>query len=120
MNCVQKFKFNYDSDNDDLFIYSGVKSKGAVELGELVFDFDSEGRLVALEIMSVTSFLEDLIGKEIGVDKKMLESLKMCKVDVKVHQNLLLIKILLVLEDKEIPVPLSVPSVVETSPALKY
>lgn len=117
---MQEFKFNYDSENDDLFIYSEkLKSKGAVELGSLVFDFDLNGNLVAIEIMNAIQLLNDLIGKEI-VDKKILESIKTCKVSVKIHQNLMLIMIVLIVEHKEVSIPISVPRVVESSPSLNY
>jgi len=37
---MEDFKFDYDSENDDLFIYlPKVKSAGAVEMGNFIFDF---------------------------------------------------------------------------------
>ena len=38
---MKDFKFDYDEENDDLFIYlEGKKSAGAVEIGDFIVDFD--------------------------------------------------------------------------------
>lgn len=49
---MKDFKIDYDVENDSLFVYlEGAKSKGAVEIGNFVLDFDCENNLVAMEIL---------------------------------------------------------------------
>ena len=47
---MQKFNFDYDQNNDSLFLYlADQKSKGSVEFGDFVFDFNSKKELVGME-----------------------------------------------------------------------
>lgn len=65
-----KVKFSYDKENDDLFIYlPKSKSAGAIELGNFVFDFDENGKLVAIQIINASKvfskkFFENLKNEE--------------------------------------------------------
>lgn|SRR3989338_8611314 len=118
---MQKFNFSYDKENDDLFIYSSKsKSKGCVELGNLVFDYDSKGELVGLQIMKASASLEDMSGQKISIVSEILKNLKECKVETKLKNNLLTIKVYLFSDAKEIASVISVPSIIESSPSLAY
>jgi len=56
---MKNFNFNYDSENDNLFVYlEGKKSEGAVELGNVILDFDDNYNLVAMQILNVTDFFQ--------------------------------------------------------------
>ncbi len=40
---MQKFNFSYDKENDDLFLFSPKsKSKGSIDLGQIVLDFNNK------------------------------------------------------------------------------
>ena len=118
---MKEFKFDYDSENDDLFIYSGKeKSKGAVEMGDLIFDFNSNKDLVALEIMNASKFIQEMLGKSILIDKKFLENIKSCSLEVRQHQNMLLVRLLILSSRGKVAVPITVPNVKSPSPALLY
>ncbi len=68
---MKEFKFDYDSENDDLFIYSGKsKSKGSVELGDIIFDSDSDGNIVAIQIMNAVKFIKEIVGDKYPISKK--------------------------------------------------
>ena len=61
---MEKFSFNYDVENDDLFVYlKGKKSSGAIELGNFILDFDNKGDLVAMQILNVSEVLSKIISK---------------------------------------------------------
>ncbi|MBU3923369.1 MAG: DUF2283 domain-containing protein [Nanoarchaeota archaeon] len=61
---MMDFKIDYDLESDDLFVYlEGKKSKGAVEAGNFVFDFDEAGSLVAIQIMEASKTLGILLTK---------------------------------------------------------
>lgn len=116
---MQKFEFSYDKDNDDLFLYSPKsKSKGSVELGDFILDFNSKKQLVGIQLMHATELIKDLIGENISTLKNLLKNLKSCKVEIKPKNNLLIIKIYLLSGVKEIAPVISVPSIRESSPAL--
>ena len=119
---MQKFNFMYDSDNDDLFLYSSKsKSRGSVEFGNIIFDFNSRKQLVGIQLMGASKILGDMI-KEKSVDnmKLFLETLKDCRVNIKDNSNMLIVKFLLVGKSQEIEPVLSVPKIDESSPSLAY
>ena len=67
---MEQFKFDYDKDNDSLFVYSGKnKSEGAVEVGDFVFDFDKSGNLVAIEIFNASEIFKEILTKMIELSK---------------------------------------------------
>ncbi len=67
---MQNFKFDYDKENDSLFVYlEGAKSNGAVELGDFVFDFDKKGNLTAIEIFNVSEIFKEVLSKMIELSQ---------------------------------------------------
>ena len=119
---MQKFNFNYDSDNDDLFLFSPKsKSRGSVEFGNIIFDFNSRKQLVGIQLMNASKILKDMI-KEKSIDNMnhFLENLKDCHVEIKDNSNMLIVKFLLISDIQEIEPILSVPKITESSPALAY
>jgi len=118
---MQKFKFSYDKENDDLFLYNPKsKSKGSVELGDLILDYNTKKEFVGMQIIGASKLLKDLLTDDLSAIKNVLGSLQDCKVDVKIKNNLLILKIFLFGKVKEIAPIISVPSIIESSPALAY
>ena len=114
---MQEFKFSYDKENDDLLLYNPKsKSKGSVELGDIVLDFDSKKTLVGIQIMNASKMIKD-ITNDSGV-KTLLQKLKKCQIEVKPKNNMLLIKLYLISGNKEISPVLNVPAITQSSPAL--
>jgi len=67
---MQNFKFDYDKENDGLFVYlEGSKSNGAVEVGDFVFDFDKSGNLVAIEIFNASEIFREVLSKMIELSE---------------------------------------------------
>lgn len=110
------YKFSYDSEHDDLFVYTDEKSKGSVEMGNFVFDFNQDGKLVALEVLNASKTFAKLMEHSI----RALKSLKSCQIDAANMRNMIMIKISLFYENGEITTTLFAPRVTETSPALEY
>lgn len=118
---MRKFKFSYDKYTDDLFLHrANTKSKGSVELGDLIFDYNSKKELVGMQIINASKMIKDLVGGDKATIKEVLDNLNECKLDIKKKNNLLIIKIRLSSKLKEIQPTLSVPSIIESSPALAY
>lgn len=74
-------KFSYDAENDILFIHKGFsddeKFKGNIDVGDLVLDLSTKGRIRGIEIMNVTKFFKKL--ECVKIKKIVLES--MCSAD---------------------------------------
>jgi uncharacterized protein YuzE len=119
---MQKFNFSYDKENDDLFIFNPKsKSRGSVELGNIILDFNAKKELVGIQIMDASNIIADIINeKSYSLVKKLLSNLKSCRVDIKPKGNFLIVKIFLMSKVKEISPVLPLPSIKETSPALAY
>jgi len=118
-NCgekMRKFKFSYDSDNDDLLIYdSSSKSKGSVEMGDIILDYDNNKKLVGVQIMNASVFLKNV--SESGQD--LLDNLTECSFEVKDQKNMKIVKIILKSNNSCVESVISVPGI-ESSPALVY
>lgn len=117
---MEKFNIDYDKESDDLFLYTKEKSKGSVEIGDLILDFDKNGKLVGIEMLNATKFLNDCVAKKEKIPKEFLSNLMKCEVEVKQKNNFLFIKINLIGKGVVIPCPINAPIVTETSPALAY
>ena len=114
---AQKFNFSYDEENDDLFLYKPrAKSKGSVEMGDLVLDYNSKKEFVGLQIMNASKMIKDMSNEEGVLD--VLVGLNKCKVETIQKEGLLIIKIHLFSESREIVPVLSLPNISVSSPAL--
>ncbi len=119
---MARFKIDYDRESDDLFLYSEKKSKGSIEMGNLVLDFDNKGELVGIELFNAVQFLKDAIAKETGaqINKNFLSSLTSCFVSAKQQNNFLFLKIMLISGEIKISCPINTPLIEKTSPGLAY
>src|SRR3989338_5675685 len=118
---MQKYNFSYDKEQDDLFVYSPrSKSKGSVELGNLVFDYNSKKEFVGLQIARASKMTPQLSDMGAADIKEILSSLTGCKVEAKVQNNLLSIKLLLIGKTKEVYSKITAPVIRESSPAVAY
>lgn len=56
-------KFNYDEISDSLIVsrkQPGEKCHGGVELGNLIIDFTSKGKIINVEIQNISKFLQTI------------------------------------------------------------
>ena len=117
---MQKYKFSYDKENDDLLVYHPKsKSKGSIEIGDLVLDFNNKKEFVGIQIMNASQVIKDLLENKNGI-KPLLKNLKECKIDIKNKNNLLIIKLYLISDNTEVTPIISIPKINESSPALAY
>ena len=114
-----KFEFSYDINSDNLFLFKkGAKSKGSVELGNLILDFDYKKNLVGLQLIDATRLISDLCDQK-NV-RELLEKLRECRVETKDAGGVLVIWLILISEKKQCRIPINVPSIKYKSPALTY
>ncbi|MBU0957732.1 MAG: DUF2283 domain-containing protein [Nanoarchaeota archaeon] len=113
---MRDFKFDYDEENDDLFIYlDGAKSKGAVEIGNFVFDFDESENLVAIEIFEASGVFSKLLAKMIE-----LTNIKELKAEIINFRNMAAIQIKITTDSGNDTANITIPCIKEDSPALSY
>ncbi len=113
---MKDFKFSYDEENDDLFIYlPDSKSKGAVEIGNFVFDFDNQENLVAIQILEASQVLSKLVSKIIELTK-----IKELKADIINFRNMAMIRLKIITDSEQESINMPIPRIKEKSPALNY
>jgi uncharacterized protein YuzE len=113
---MKNFNFSYDEESDDLFAYMPEKkSKGAVELGNFILDFDEKGNLVAMQILDASKFLAKVLSKMIKLAK-----IKEIKVEIINFRNMDAVKFKIISDSEEATANILVPHIMERSPVLEY
>jgi uncharacterized protein YuzE len=113
---MKQFKFDYDEENDDLFIYlDGSKSNGAVEIGNFVIDFDKDENFVALELTDASKILSKLLAKIIELNK-----IRELKAEAMNFRNMASIKLKITTDSETETANIIIPTVRENSPAISY
>jgi uncharacterized protein YuzE len=81
---------SYDKENDILTIHKGFstdeKFKTNIDVGNLILDVSTKGRIKGMEIMDATEFF-----KEFEIDKKTLESIEEAEFNATVKPNSIMI-----------------------------
>ncbi len=113
---MKNFNFSYDKNNDDLFICLGnAKSKGAVEIGNFVFDFDEKENVVAIQIFEASKVLSKLLSKFVELTK-----IKEMKADITNFRNMTAMKIKIITDSEDAEGVIIIPKIKQQSPALSY
>lgn len=113
---MKEFKFSYDEENDDLFVYlPDSKSKGAIEIGNFVFDFDDSENLIAIQIFEASEVLSKLLSKILKLTK-----IKEIRADIINFRNMAFIKMEIISETEKEIISMPVPRIKEKSPAIDY
>ncbi len=112
---MKNFKFSYDETSDDLFMYlESKKSAGAVEIGDFVFDFDEQENLVALQILNASEILSKLVSRVIS-----LANITGIQAEVIKFRNMNAIDIHVQLAERKEHIPIIIPRITRSSPALE-
>ncbi len=113
---MKEFKFSYDKENDDLFIYlPNSKSSGAVEIGDFVLDFDGKGNLVAIQILGAKKVFSMMLSRILELTK--IEELR---ADIVNFRNMAMVKMEIITSNRTEKMNIAIPRIREESPALKY
>ena len=114
---MKEFKFSYDKEHDDLFIYlPNKKSKGAVEIGNFVLDFDDKEKLIAIQIFEASKVLSKILSKILELAK-----IKEFKADIINFRNMVTIKFKITTNTEQETANLIVPRIKQRkSPVLDY
>jgi len=105
---------SYDEENDILSIHKGFSSdekfKGNIDVGELILDVSTKGRIRGFEVMNATKFF-----REFSIEKKTLKSLTDANFSASVKPTIIILGIVLKAKNishellAKVAVPLEVP-----------
>jgi len=113
---MKPFKFSYDKENDDLFIYlPDSRSAGAIEIGNFVFDFDEKENLVAIQIFEASKVFSKLVSKIFELSK-----IKEFRADIINFRNMAMIKLEIFADSGKETANITIPRIKEKSPSLNY
>jgi uncharacterized protein YuzE len=102
--------FNYDPENDILSIHKGFsddeKFKGNIDVGELILDVSTRGRIRGVEIMNATSFFKDF-----SITSEMLETITNIDFNASINPSRIMLGIVVKSKNvkNEIPAKIAVP-----------
>lgn len=95
-----KFRFKYDGEYDNLFIYDAIRrATYGLEWGDLDVSYDQRGNLTALSFNNATDFLSNLTNKKIT--KSALKQVNNCRLKVLEKSGVLYITFTLYFKEKE-------------------
>jgi len=98
---------DYDEAEDILFVHEGFKAderfKGNIDLGNLIFDVSTKGRVVGVEIMNATEFFKGL-----GLDPKLLNSISDFSIKSRVTREYLIVFLNIKAKKVDVKIPIPV------------
>jgi len=115
---IRKFNFDYDSENDSLFIYDPKsKAKASIEIDNLIIDYNNKKEITGIELLNSSDFLKDI--NESKINKESLNNITECKVEIIPKGSFTMIKLILLFKSTEsITAPVFIPQINESSPAI--
>jgi len=103
-------KIFYDKENDILSIHKGFSSdeafKGNIDVGKLILDVSTQGRIKGIEIMDATRFF-----KEFDITEEILENIANADFNASINPNSIIIGIVIKAKNitQEISAKIAVP-----------
>lgn len=101
---------SYDENNDILMIHKGFskdeKFKGNIDVGELILDVSTKGKIRGVEIINATNFF-----KEFEISKKILKDIIDANFNTNIKPNSIILGIIIKAKNikQEIPAKIAVP-----------
>ncbi len=99
---------SYDRENDILFLHKGFsereKFKGNMDIGNLILDVSTTGRIRGIEIIEASEFL-----KEFKIGQSILQNIKDAEFETKTTPTSITIGLTLKTKNQEIPAKIAVP-----------
>jgi len=105
---VKKSKIDYDEEYDSLLIYGDEKAKDSLEIGNFIVDFNSQNKIVGVEILDFSSMI-----KIPGVKK---EQILNASIAINPKKKAVYIYINILMDKQEKQLILSIPKTIEMYP----
>lgn len=98
----------YEKDSDIFFVHNGFNEgeefKGNIDVGNIVLDMTTKGRICGLEIINASEFFS-----QFDIDKTILNELSDAKLTSTNKSNSIMLNLMLRTKNKEIPAKIAVP-----------
>src|SRR3989338_4042606 len=111
-------KVYYDKENDILSIHKGFSSdekfKGNIDVGKLILDVSTQGKIRGIEIMDATKFF-----KEFNINEEILEDMTNADFNATINPNSIIIGIVIKAKNIANEIPAKIAVHLET-PILAY
>jgi len=98
--------FDYDPENDSLFIYKKSKVKGSIDIGDIIVDISVDGKVAGLEMMNASKILKNLGLKS---PKGVLNSIKCVSMRTVYKADSVMIFYCIMSKSKEVSSSIAVP-----------
>jgi uncharacterized protein YuzE len=98
--------FDYDQENDSLFIYRKARIKGSVDIGDLIVDMSLDGKVVGIELLNASEALRNL---GVRSPREFLSSIKIASIRAIYKQDSVTVYYSLVSKAREISSSVAVP-----------
>jgi uncharacterized protein YuzE len=117
---IRKFNFDYDKENDSLFVYDPKsKTKNSIEIDDIIIDFNNKKKISGIELLNASKFFRGLKIDSTNINKEQLTNIQKCNVEIIYKNNFIMIKFFLKFSSKkELITPIYVPNISKSSPAL--
>lgn len=90
VNIMKEARVDYDTEEDILYITTGIKVRDSVEFDQFIIDFSADDKIVGIEIMDASKYLKNFLETEI--DKERLQEIKSAKFSVIQQKEFAIIK----------------------------
>ena len=104
-------KVSYDQENDILVVHrgfdAGEKFKGNIDVGGIVLDVSTTGKIRGIELFNASQFLKPFIDQ--GNEEFTLENILDADFNAKISPNGIIINILIKSKKNEVPAMIAVP-----------
>lgn len=103
-------KISYDEQNDILSVHKGFSAdenfKGNIDIGELILDVSTKGRIRGIEVINATRFF-----REFRIDKRTLKNITDAEFNTTLRPNSIIVGIVIKASniDHEMPAKIAVP-----------
>ena len=103
-------KISFDEENDILSAHKGFSSdekfKGNIDIGELILDVSTKGRIRGIEVINATRFF-----REFSIDKETLRNITDVQFNTTMRPNSIIVGIVIKARnvDHELPAKIAVP-----------
>jgi uncharacterized protein YuzE len=98
--------FDYDSENDSLFVYRKAKIKGSIDVGYFVIDISTEGKVIGLEILNISEVIKN---SGISNAKEFLDNIKKAGFRAVYHQDSIIVYFMVFSKAREVTSSIAVP-----------
>lgn len=98
--------FDYDPENDSLFIYKKSKIKGSMDIGDIIVDISIDGKVIGIEMLNANEMLKNL---GIKSPKEVLNNIKSVSIRAVYKADSIIVYYSIISKAREVSSSIAVP-----------